>query len=204
MTYIRYTDIRQLTDGDRQRLYDQAGPHRQQKAQRCRQQEDFDRCIVAEALLRYSVGTGDYQVERTPQGKPYLKDRQDVHFNLTHSGPWVAIAWSDAPVGLDVEVFREKVQCQKLARQFFCPDEQAYLQAEPSEELSRFFLLWTKKESYLKYLGTGLTKSLRSFSVLEPEKLGVCFVTQDLEGATLTLCAQTPEVDFRPLPLEEL
>ena len=204
MTYIRYTDIRQMTDRDRQRLYEQAGPHRQKRARRCRQQEDFDRCIVAEALLRYSVGTGDYQVERTPQGKPYLKDRQDVHFNLTHSGPWVAIAWSDAPVGLDVEAFREKVRCQKLARQFFCPDEQAYLQAEPSEELSRFFQLWTKKESYLKYLGTGLTKSLRSFSVLEPEKLGVRFHSWHLEEASMTLCTTDPKIDIQPLPLTQL
>lgn len=204
MIYLRYVDIRKMTLKDRQRLYEQAGEHRQKRANRYRQQEDFDRCIVAEALLRYGAGTGNYQVERTSRGKPFLKDRPEFHFNLTHSGPWVAIAWSDAPVGVDVEVFRENVQCQKLAGQFFCPDEQAYLQAEPSQELRRFFGLWTQKESYLKYLGTGLTKSLSSFSVLEPEKLGVCFTGWELEGAVMTLCANASEVDIQPLEVGQI
>jgi phosphopantetheine--protein transferase-like protein len=114
----------------------------------------------------------------------------------------VAIAWSDAPVGLDVEVFRENVQCQKLAGQFFCPDEQAYLQAEPSQELRRFFGLWTQKESYLKYLGTGIDCALNSFSVLH--QTVSCFESRVLEDAVLTVCAKIPQCQFMWVTVDQL
>lgn len=200
MTHIRYFDITELNLQDRQRLYDAADSERKKRADRCLKQEDSDRCIVAGALLRYAVGGAEEQVERTPQGKPYLKDRPDFHFNLTHSGRWVAVAWGARPVGLDVEVFRANAETGKLARRFFCPDEQACLNEHPD----RFFKLWTMKESYLKYLGTGLTRALNSFSVLEPEALGVSFVSYELEDAFLTLCTQTPAVEIRPLTLDEI
>lgn len=200
MTHIRYVDITDMTQQHRQRLYAEASRERKNRADRYSRQGDYDRCIVAEALLRYASGGPGYQVERSSQGKPYLKDRPDFHFNLTHSGRWVAIAWGTEPVGLDVEAFRAGADTGKLARRFFCPDEQAYLNEHPEQ----FFRLWTMKESYLKYRGTGLTAALNSFSVLEPEALGVSFVSHDLEDAFLTLCAPAPQAELQPLTLEEI
>ncbi len=189
-----------MTDQDRRRLYEQATLERKNRADRCRQQADADRCILADALLRHAVGTPDYRVERTPQGKPYLPDRPDFHFSLTHSGPWVAIAWGTEPLGLDLEVFRPDARQEKIARRFFCPDEQAYLQRHPD----RFFKLWTMKESYLKYRGTGLALALDSFCVLKPEDLGVFFMDHPLENAAMTLCAKTPKAEVRRLTIAEI
>lgn len=209
MTHVRYADISGLRQEDWQRLYAQADPERRSRADRYLRKEDGCRCIVADALLRYAVrrelGTGDYQVERTPEGKPYLKDRPDFHFSLTHSGRWVAIAWGPAPVGLDVEQFRMDEGKENIARRFFCPDEQAYVFAAQGEERTRrFFRLWTMKESYLKYRGTGLKMPLTSFSVLQPQLLGVTFTGSCLEDAALSLCAQTPEMTCYPLTLGEI
>jgi phosphopantetheinyl transferase len=62
----------------------------------------------------------------------------------------------------------------------------------PEEARSReFFRIWTMKESYLKYLGTGIDRSLSSFSVLE-ELPGVILSNYFLPDACLTLCAQEP------------
>ena len=75
-----------MTGTHRQRLYEQAAAERKNRADRYLRQEDSDRCIVADALLRYALEGAQHPVEQTPQGKPYLKDRPDFHFNLTHSG----------------------------------------------------------------------------------------------------------------------
>ncbi|MDR3361228.1 MAG: 4'-phosphopantetheinyl transferase superfamily protein, partial [Bifidobacteriaceae bacterium] len=63
------------------------------------------------------------------------------------------------------------------------PDERAHIEAAAEEDASRRFLeIWTKKEAYLKWRGTGLAGGLESFSVLAPEPFGVVFHPVTLPG----------------------
>ena len=102
---------------------------------------------------------------KTTKGKPYLEN-SSIHFNLTHSGEWVVLAIADIDVGIDVEKFRQVNY--RIAIRFFSKEENELLeQLEGTEKLKLFFDFWTLKESYLKLLGTGLTKSLSSFSVIK-------------------------------------
>ncbi|MCP4149955.1 MAG: 4'-phosphopantetheinyl transferase superfamily protein [bacterium] len=102
-----------------------------------------------------SFGTNEY-------GKPYLEGRDDLHFNLSHSGIWVVAAVDNNPVGVDVEEVRDIDLC--LAEEFFSEDEHNDLM-EKSDKLSYFFTLWTLKESYIKIIGKGLSQPLDSFSI---------------------------------------
>ena len=110
---------------------------------------------------------------RTVLGKPYLTRYPGVQFNLSHSGPWGVCAMSEAPVGVDLELVRPLRQ--NVAGRFF----------------------WTRKESFIKALGKGLTMPLNSFSVLEDvlyrDGLAWYFHEYPLEGGYLTLCCQQPE-----------
>lgn len=196
-------DISTLQESAYQRLYALASPERRQRADRYLRNEDRHRCIVADGLMRYVLGSRYAKLELTPKGKPFLPGHEDLHFNLSHSGHWVVIAWGNAPLGIDVEMMCTDRSKEPLARRFFHPNELDYLLAAIGQEwVNRFFEIWTKKESYLKYLGTGIDRALNSFSVLDTQD--VAFHTQFLEDAALTLCAQDPRCQILTLPPELL
>lgn len=167
-------------------LYAHASQVRRERAAKCLRQEDGIRILAAEALLRdllkKHLGDGDYPVRPGPGGKPELVGCRDFCFNLSHSGQWVVLAYDTQPVGVDVEQVSKTARLRDLAVRFFTIEEQQYAAASPEH----FFRIWTAKESYLKYLGTGLTRPLSSFSVLSPEP-GVVFHHSVLERETV-LC----------------
>jgi 4'-phosphopantetheinyl transferase len=96
--------------------------------------------------------------------KPFLIQRPNLHYNISHSGEWVVAAFSELPVGVDIE--KVKKANLTVADRFFSTEEKSFIQnMEAAERDEWFFNFWTVKESYLKAIGTGLTKPLSSFSV---------------------------------------
>lgn len=142
---------------------------RKQKADRYHFINDSKRSICAELLLQYSL----YQSFRhivpldigyNKFGKPFLNNIRDFSYNLSHSGDWVVIAYGNSEVGIDIE----KIHIGKEYNldHYFSAEEKSYLHsATGAERNQRFIQLWTLKESYLKYIGTGLSTKLDSFSV---------------------------------------
>lgn len=99
------------------------------------------------------------------KGKPMLKGSLDKFFNISHSGDWVVCAISDKEVGIDIELLKRARL--NIANRFFTSNEISLLNTLKGKvQDKQFFTLWTAKESYLKYLGTGLTKALNSFDVI--------------------------------------
>lgn len=88
------------------------------------------------------------------------------------------------------------VKTEELAKRFFTADEQAYLFEQPEQTALRFYQVWTGKESYLKYLGTGLKKSLTSFSVLDPEIARLLQFRYLPDGYCVSLCSNDPNCVF--------
>jgi len=95
--------------------------------------------------------------------RPFVKypELNNFDFNLSHSGDYVVLAISDKPVGVDIE--KIKPIDINLAYECFHDQELAYLFSDRSEQLERFFRLWTLKESYIKATGDGLAYPLKSF-----------------------------------------
>ena len=191
MIQIVCTDISPIDASMYRLLYEASSPGRQDRADRYRLFADKVRCVAGEALLRYALHcrglSGAYRVAAGPHGKPFLPEVPDLHFSLSHSGRWAAIAWDCCPVGLDVETIAPR-RAEVLARRF-APAEQTYLLAAPEpDRLQRFYQLWTAKEAYVKYLGTGLTRPLSSFSVIPPEALGVSLHWEVLPECCLCVC----------------
>ncbi len=98
-------------------------------------------------------------------GKPFLKEHQNIHFNLSHSGKRVMCILSDKQAGCDVE--RADRGDIKLAERFYSTEEMEYL--EKIEDIVKrqkaFIDIWTGKESYIKALGKGMAEPLNGFSV---------------------------------------
>ncbi|GAC1469452.1 MAG: hypothetical protein NVSMB9_13310 [Isosphaeraceae bacterium] len=105
-----------------------------------------------------------------PQGKPFLSDNfrsNHIEFNLAHSDGVGLFAISRGrPVGVDIEAIRPLQETEQIIRRFFSLKEQAeYLALGMRERLPAFYRAWTRKEAYLKVIGTGLATLLDSFDV---------------------------------------
>ena len=174
-------------------LYRRASPDRKQRADRYLRREDGLRCLAAGELLRrcleQELGITEYTVVKDPGGKPRIDGQDHFHYNLSHSGSRVVIAYGDSPVGADVQQMCMDAGKEELARQFFTKDEQSYVFECPEETAARFYQVWTGKESYLKYLGTGLKKSLDSFSIFSPEISAMLKVRYLPDGYCVSLCS---------------
>lgn len=129
---------------------------------------------LAEAgVFDAEFGFGEY-------GKPYLKNRGDVFFNVSHSGDYVFCAVSNRELGCDIERIREVDLA--LAERFFRYDEYASVAAavSPGERSVLFARYWTLKESFIKAAGCGLNLSLRDFRIVLSDD-GAC-VEQRLDS----------------------
>lgn len=89
-----------------------------------------------------------------------------LKFNLSHTNGLVAmIVAREREVGVDVEDRDRRGRLLNVADRYFSPSEVEALHALPNEEqLERFFLYWTLKESYIKARGMGLAIPLAQFS----------------------------------------
>jgi 4'-phosphopantetheinyl transferase len=129
------------------------------------------RASLRRILGRY-VGLAPERLEfgYGPRGKPFLKTGSDgdaVRFNLSHTGELALLAVVRArEVGVDVERIRAVKEHLRLAGRYFAPGEVDAIRALPSEvQYEAFFNCWTRKEAYIKALGTGLACPLDGFEV---------------------------------------
>ncbi len=126
--------------------------------------------IMLQDTIREELGLGasDIILEKNENGKPGLPGYPDFHFNISHSGDMVFLAYGNSPVGIDVEKLRCSDNDMKVAKRCFTKQEYEYILGDETTE-HRFTSIWTMKEAYLKYKGTGISVPLNSFEV-NPEK----------------------------------
>ena len=120
--------------------------------------------LLRQAAQLYAPGLAEPALASGAHGKPYFPDAPQLQFSISHSGAYWLCAFSAAPVGLDVQQHRD-CQKQALARRFFSPAEQAFLERTSH---APFFDLWCAKESYLKFTGEGLS-GLEAVCTVSPE-----------------------------------
>lgn len=104
-----------------------------------------------------------------PKGKPALPpSAHDERFNLSHSGDLALVALARCrEVGIDVEQHRRIDDHDSLAAVSFSPLERAALRrfAHEPARLEAFYRGWTRKESFVKAIGQGLSCPLDAFDV---------------------------------------
>ncbi len=128
--------------------------------------------IAGNAMARYGLSAffrihpEEVRILRGEKGKPFVEGRRDLHFNISHSGAYIVCAFSNGEVGIDTEQVRRARM--PVAHRFFHPEEIAALEGVAAIERDRqFFRYWSIKEAFLKYTGTGLTRPLSSFRIVE-------------------------------------
>jgi 4'-phosphopantetheinyl transferase len=148
----------------------------QDRAHRFHFRRDATRFVVCRAALRTSLadclGLEPRRIglRYRSHGKPELAppfDRSGLRFNASHTeGVGLVAVTRDRRVGVDVERIRALPDLDELAERVFSPAERQALRRLPrAERLEGFFNCWTRKEAYLKAIGTGFADSLTGFTV---------------------------------------
>lgn len=203
---VYLADVRPLSaDGVFEEKMQLLPKDRREKILRCQRQADRLRGLGAGLLLEYGLGTFGYSLLKDADGKkkvetaygvygkPYAVGADAVHFNLSHSGDYVAAVFSSAEAGIDIEQLQDAKMA--VAHRFFKTEEYRCLKECPQEEQNRLFTkLWTRKEAYIKAVGEGMRLPLTSFSVLEESVSGeeeYRLQTWEMpEGYSLSVCVQ--------------
>lgn len=145
-------------------------------------------------LLERALGSKDYQrieILTGAYGKPYLKN-STKQFNISHSGEYVVLAFSDNVLGVDIQ---EKRDCRReaIVRRFFTTAEQeAFAAAEDCRKTDLFYHIWCRKEAYGKYLGVGLQESVMQKDVCSPID-GCHFIEYEMIGYQISICCGKEE-----------
>jgi 4'-phosphopantetheinyl transferase len=85
----------------------------------------------------------DFDMFYTPDGKPHLKNGQEI--SITHSHNFSAIIVSSTPVGIDIEKNREKIK--RIASKFIGSEKDFLTEVDMVQQLT---ILWGAKESLYK------------------------------------------------------
>ena len=139
------------------------------RVERFRFFRDARNTLLGDLLARHEICrfTGrcnsDLQFSANEYGKPIVTNCPGLHYSISHTGFLVACVIADKPVGIDIELV--KPVDMNIARRFFVADELSYVL--DTDSTRRFFEVWTKKESRIKWEGKGLAKPLTSFSVFD-------------------------------------
>lgn len=99
--------------------------------------------VLEMALLRHIPAP--IEILHTENGKPYVAGN-GVFFSLSHSGDKAVIAINDRPIGVDLEIYRQKDRAVIISR--FTERERAEITCERD-----FLEHWTAREGYVKLYG---------------------------------------------------
>ena len=177
MLHLYCCDVSKLTDEEFLRMYQLSDKQRQEKADRLKHLPSKKLSLAAGMLARVSIAQKlnlrpeDISFRNHKGGKPYAEGL-DIHFSLSHSGNLAVCAISDKPVGIDVE--QTKKANFNVARRCFTKAELQYVLSRKEKSQQRFFEVWTKKEAYVKLLGTGIQDFLK-FNVVGNKTIDTIF-----------------------------
>jgi 4'-phosphopantetheinyl transferase len=153
-----------------------------QRAVRYHRPIDRDRFIAGAGILRKIISAylalppGQLRFTYNECGKPAVSDNQNnraLNFNLSHSAELVLHAVTRRRgVGIDIEYIREDFATLEIAEKFFSKDEVAALKSLPVDQRTKgFFNCWSRKESFIKAKGVGVSYPLDRFTVsLAPDE----------------------------------
>ena len=92
-------------------------------------------------------------------GKPSLLNK-DIHFNISHSNEYVALAISSIPIGIDIEKIT-RVSWQAAKKVFDGRRFASLEKANENEKPTVFTRLWTETEAELKLVGSGFAGEIK-------------------------------------------
>ena len=139
----------------------------------------------------YGITAEETSLRKTEYGKLYLTDCP-IKFNVSHTSDLVVLAVGSDELGVDVEQIREKDFTKASAKYF----------GNQPKTVEEFFTLWTKAESFVKYMASSVLLSLKKIEVIGNEfiydgiKQTVKSKSQIVDGYVLSVTANEPNFEI--------
>ena len=156
-----FDDMTLVTDDEIRRLLPLVSAERREEASRFKHLFGQFACLKSYVMLREMLEewglSHPFVFEKNEHGKPFLRDYPEVFFNLSHCKNGIAVAVSDAPIGIDIESYRNV--SDSLIR-YTMNEEECQLIFGSDDPVRVFTEYWTKKEAVFKLRGTGITHDL--------------------------------------------
>jgi phosphopantetheinyl transferase len=118
---------------------------------------------IAPAKIEFAYGV---------HGKPELTLPAGLDFSVSHAGDLAAFAFTrDCQIGIDIEQIRPISEMLDVARRFFTSEEFDHLMSLPEDErVIGFYLCWTRREAYIKAIGSALSVPPDQLPPLQPSE----------------------------------
>ncbi len=138
--------------------------------------EHQNRFIIVHGILRNLLADylhakpEDLSFTTNKFGKPDSRlrgnDREQVHFNISHSRDLILFAFAkNHNIGVDIEFINKDINLDIAERFFSAHEAQALLKMPAAQQPRAFFNCWTRKEAFIKAIGKGLSFPLNKFDV---------------------------------------
>lgn len=183
MIKIYYTDISMLKElSVLEDLCELVEKQQRSKILRCKNKEDQWRSLAAGLLIRMAVEQqgmtyDSIEIATEKNGKPFLRNKSNFQFSISHSGNMIVCAVDDAgdnPIGADVEslshverILKDDTKIAGVLKKVATEEEKNWFSHLPKEQRGEGFLrIWTGKESFGKRNGEGISQDLRKEQVI--------------------------------------
>lgn len=93
-------------------------------------------------------------------GKPFVDGRENLYFNISHSKNICVVAIGDENVGIDVQ--EKKAIKNDFAKRYYHAKDLAHIDMVEDKD-SEIIRIWSMKESFVKYEGSGMAYGLSKF-----------------------------------------
>lgn len=178
MKWFKY-DINNLDLALYERYFSLMSKERKGYVNFLKNEADRKRTVAGEMLIKTALCDDTLSILRDEHGKPYIKD-SNLHISISHSGDFAVCAIDEKPIGIDIEQIRD---IKLKTAEKFC-NEKELMYINECDGISRFFEIWTAKESAYKMLG-GSIKNFKEIDTLKLNKeyfkfsdYTVCIVTE--------------------------
>ena len=157
--YIEY--LENFTQNQFDETFEMMDNSRKRAVLRLKSEKDRRRSVLGERLARKGISKlcgifeNEIVFERTEKGKPFVTNA-DVFYSVSHSKGIVVCAIDKDEIGVDAEMIRDidlnitRIACTERDKEFIFEAD------DKNEQIERFFTVWTAKEAYFKFVGTGI------------------------------------------------
>lgn len=123
----------------------------------------FIELFLIKVISFYQKTSIPLMIEKDIKGKIKINDFK-YHFNITHSKEYLAIAISNAEIGIDIEYNDQKHL--KISKKIFSNSMfLTYNKLDEKEKIDFFYCIWTIRESFLKNIGEGIILNLNDINI---------------------------------------
>ena len=161
--------------------------NREKRLMQLKNLKDKENFIIAEyitfEILEKEYAITNPKIKGAAGEKPRLIDKENIYYSRSYSDNNLVLAFSkEGPVGIDME--KISPVDYGVVKYFFTEEEKIYLDNSQNKDLA-FTEIWTRKESYMKYLGQGLNFPFDRLNTLK-ENLNIKTINLDNQVISLT------------------